>query len=128
MNKYVLAAALILSSPSFAGDVSSNLEGKYNCSGKELGTNTAFKCEMLIKKTGQTYLSTATCDDGNSYKGNGIYNQNSQHLSTGFINLKKAEETGVTVTEVKADGSLDTAWTYLNSSTIGHTQCVKQQA
>lgn len=126
MEKYFFAAALLISVNSFASGAT-NLDGKYDCAGNEVGTNAAFKCEMLIKRTGDTYPSSATCDDGNSYRGNGIYDQASKRLSTGFINPKKAEETGVAVTEIKDDGTLVTDWTYLDKTTIGHTKCVKQQ-
>ena len=127
MKKYFFVAALILSSSSYASVYPINLEGSYECMGNEVGTNEAFKCQMTIKRTGETYASKASCSDGNSYSGTGIYDKNLYRLSTGFINPKKSEETGVSVTEIKKDGSLITAWTYLNKTSIGHTKCLKQK-
>ena len=127
MKKYFFVAALILSSNSYASGYPINLEGSYECMGNEVGTNEAFKCQMTIKRTGETYASNASCSDGNSYSGTGIYDKNLYRLSTGFINPKKSEETGVSVTEIKKDGSLITAWTYLNKASIGHTKCHKQK-
>lgn len=94
--------------------------------GNEVGTHAAFKCQMTIEKTGETYASKASCSDGNSYSGTGLYDQKANRLSTGFINPKKSEETGISVTEIKRDGSLVSAWTYLDKTTIAHTKCLKK--
>ncbi|KTC87496.1 MULTISPECIES: hypothetical protein [Legionella] len=127
MRKYFLATAALLSSHCFAAASSVNFEGNYDCHGNEIGSNAPFKCQMNVKKTGDTYASTASCSDGNSYSGTGIYDANTQRLSTGFVNPKKAEETGVSVSEIKTDGSITTVWTYLNSTSTGRTICTKQQ-
>ncbi|MDP3561382.1 MAG: hypothetical protein Q8R83_04300 [Legionellaceae bacterium] len=126
MKKYLFSAALILSLNAFAaGNVP--LEGTYACKGHEVGTEAAFSCQMIIKKTGETYASTATCSDGNSYRGTGIYDKNSHRLSTGFINPKKSEETGVSVSTIKAHGQLVSAWTYLDKTSIAYTTCQKSK-
>lgn len=125
MKKCFFASALFVSLGCFASQSPVNLEGKYDCAGNEVGTNEAFKCEMIIKQTGETYASTASCSDGNSYAGNGIYDKNTHSLSTGFINPKKREETGVSVSAIKADGKIVSVWTYLNNTSIGHTTCIK---
>lgn len=126
-EKYFLVTALSFSLSSYAFGQTNQLEGTYECIGNEVGTNATFKCEMTIKQTGKTFASKASCSDGNSYSGTGIYDKNLSRLSTGFINPKKSEETGISVTEVGHDGSLITAWTYLNNTGIGHTKCVKQK-
>lgn len=125
MRKYLFGLALILPLNTFAAGIQS-LEGTYNCKGHEIGTNEAFSCQMIIKKTGNTYASTATCSDGNSYRGTGIYDKTSHQLSTGFINPKKSEETGVSVSIIKADGKLRGSWTYLDQTSIAYTTCNKQ--
>ncbi|KTD38562.1 hypothetical protein Lnau_0550 [Legionella nautarum] len=127
MKKYFLATTLLISSQCFAATSSVTLEGNYDCQGNEIGSNAPFKCQMNIKKTGETYASTASCSDGNSYSGTGIYDSNSLRLSTGFINPKKAEETGVSVSEIKPDGSIKTVWTYMNSTSTGLTTCTKHE-
>lgn len=127
MKKYYAVLALLISSTAFASKSLTHLEGSYECMGNEVGTNEAFKCQMIIKKTGETYFSTATCSDGNSYHGTGIYDKSTHRLSTGFINPKKSEETGVSVTTINADGSLMSEWTYLDKETLGYTKCVQQQ-
>jgi|GEM_PF-6472558 len=124
--KYYFVMALLISSVAFASKSASNIEGAYECMGNEVGTNEAFNCQMTIKKTGDTYASTANCSDGNSYRGTGIYDKSIHRLSTGFINPKKSEETGVSVTVIKADGSLTSEWTYLDKEIIGRTKCLKQ--
>lgn len=126
MRNYFFLATFI-SSSCFANGYPINLEGHYKCAGNEVGTNEAYKCNMTIKKTGETYASTASCTDGNSYSGTGIYDENSHRLSTGFINPKKSEETGVSVTNIRSDGRLSTVWTYLNNTSVGHVKCVKQK-
>ena len=118
---------LLVSSAAFSSQATNNLEGNYECVGSEVNTHETFTCQMTIKKTGFTYASTANCTDGNSYRGTGIYDKNSHRLSTGFINPKKAEETGVSVTRVKTNGSLITEWTYLDKTAVGHTKCIKKQ-
>ncbi|CDZ76791.1 hypothetical protein BN59_01067 [Legionella massiliensis] len=125
MNKKIALLVLGLSTSTCFAAVS--LEGKYNCHGTEIVSNTSFGCEMLIKKTGETYASTASCDDGNAYQGNAVYDEKKQILATGFINPKKAEETGVAISYVKEDGSLQTDWTYINETTIGHSLCIKKK-
>lgn len=128
MKKCFLVTALLAFSSSYAAEYPINIEGAYECMGNEVGTNEAFKCQMTIQRTGETYASKANCSDGNSYRGTGIYDKNLHRLSTGFINPKKSEETGVSVTEVKKDGSLLAAWTYLDNTLIGHTKCFKQKS
>lgn len=125
MKKYLLGSALILSLNTFAAGIQS-LEGTYECKGHEVGTNEAFSCQMIIKKTGKTYASTATCSDGNSYRGTGIYDKKLRQLSTGFVNPKKSEETGVSVSTIKANGKLMSAWTYLDKTSIAYTTCNRQ--
>ena len=126
LKKCVYIALAILSSSGVVNAYQISLEGKDDCKGTEIGSKTSFRCEMVINKTGETYGSSATCDDGNSYKGTGIYDNNTHILSSGFINPKKAKETGVAVTYIKDDGSMTTDWTYLNNTTIGHTACIKK--
>ena len=118
-------AALFLATTCFASEQPLTLDGKYDCGGNELGTGISFKCEMIIKKTGQTYASSAVCNDGNAYTGTGIYNEKIRAIASVFINPKKADETGVTVTYIKDDESMTIDWTYLNKTSIGHSACVK---
>ena len=127
MKKYFFATALIVSTGCVANTYPTSFEGKYKCAGNEVGTKEAFKCDMIIKKTGETFASSASCSDGNSYIGTGIYDKNTHHLSTGFINPKKSEETGVSVSTIKTDGSIVTVWTYLNNTSIGRTTCTKER-
>lgn len=114
---------LCISSGAFASKAI-NIEGVYECAGNEVGTQEAFKCQMTIKKAGETYASTVNCSDNNSYRGTGIYDKNTRLLSTGFINPEKSEETGVSVTKVTSDGGLVSEWTYLDKTTIAHTKCL----
>ena len=126
MKKYGFVVALLLTSSAFASKTS-DIEGTYECTGNEVGTHAAFKCQMTIKKTGETYASTADCSDNNSYRGTSIYDKHTHLLSTGFINPKKAEEAGVCVAKIKRDGSLVSKWTYLDKTTIAQSKCFKQQ-
>ena len=127
MKKYLFVTALCMSVSCFASQYPANIEGKYECGGNEAGSNAAFKCEMIIKRTGETYASSATCSDGNSYTGNGIYNRKLHQLSTGFINPKKSAETGVSMADIKTDGRIISVWTYINNTSIGHTKCFKKK-
>ncbi|MDP1604878.1 MAG: hypothetical protein Q8M03_16630 [Legionella sp.] len=126
MKKIFYITALVIPLYSFANEHPASLEGKYECAGHEVGTKSAFTCEMLIKRTGETYASEAKCSDSNSYRGTGIYSTATHHLSTVFINPQKSEETGVSVALVKKDGSLDTVWTYLNNTSIAKSICSKR--
>lgn len=124
MKKYLMSTTFILSLNAFAVGTES-LHGIYDCKGHEIGTNEAYTCRMNIKKTGETYTSAANCSDGNSYHGTGIYDKNSHQLSTGFINPKKSEETGVCVSTIKAQGELVSTWTYVGKTSVAHTTCKK---
>lgn len=125
MKKCLFSAALLLSLNAFALG-GTNLTGTYECKGRELATNEGFTCQMTIRQTGETYASSASCSDGNSYRGTGIYDKKLHRLSTGFINPKKSEETGVCVSIIKANGDLESGWTYLDKQSIAHTTCHKQ--
>jgi len=127
MKKCLFASVLLLSSNCFAHTSSypKNIEGNYNCTGTEYDTNKAFKCEVSIKKTGQTYALNTTCNDGTTYTSTGIYDYNKHNLSLVSVNPKNSAETGVGVVDVKKDGSMTSVWTYLNKTTLGHTQCSK---
>ena len=125
--KICFISLLLLSSSCFATGTPLNLEGKYLCYGNEVETREAFKCEMILKKTGETYSNIANCNDGNSYTGTAIYEQTVHRLSTAFINPKKAEETGIAVADFKEDGSTFIVWTYLNKTTTGHSKCIRQE-
>ena len=122
MKKYLYASLMLVSVNSFA-----DLAGLYHCTGKEVGTGTPFTCQMMINKTGETYASTATCDDDTAYSGTGIYDEKTHHLALVFINTKKAAETGVSLSHVKPDGTIVSLWTYLNRTTTGSTDCKKQK-
>lgn len=129
MKKYLFAIGVLVSCNSFAASPALiDLSGKYSCEGNEVVTNAAYKCEMTINKTSETYASTATCNDGTSYIGISIYNEKLQQLSTAFINPNSAKEAGIAVSDVKPDGSMNTVWTYLNNTSVGHSTCNKQSA
>ena len=128
MKRYSLPMSLFLSASVFAAQPTHTIAGNYVCSGTEVGTQEAFKCTMTIKKTGETYASTAQCNDGTAYLGVGIYDAKTRHLSTGFINPKNPKETGVAVDKINADGSYEAQWAYLNTQTIGRAKCFKQKA
>jgi len=123
MKKIILLAALSVTTAAIA---ETSIEGLYDCKGSEIGTKEAFTCQMTIKKTGETYASTATCSDGNSYRGTGILDAKNHQLSTVFVNPKKAEETGVCLSVFKGDKRLVSNWTYLDKTTLGTTACQKK--
>jgi len=123
MQKHQILTAVLASSICFASNASSHFEGKYTCAGTEVGTKQNFTCEMTIKQTGETYSSKASCSDGNSYSGTGIYDKETHHLSTAFINPKKSEETGVSVSVIKSNGNIVSVWTYLDKTTTAQTKC-----
>lgn len=125
MKKYLAGMALLISLNSFAAVT---ISGNYVCKGHEVGTKEAFTCQMTIKKTGETYSSSATCSDGNAYRGTGIYDKSTQQLSTSFINPKKLEETGISIATIKSHGRLTAAWTYLDKTSIAYSTCHKNQA
>lgn len=117
---------MLLTASSFAArDI--NLEGQYSCKGTEVGSGSAFTCDMSIKRTGETYALSSTCNDGTSYSGVGLYDKTTQLFSNGFVNPKNADETGVAVAHVKADGSMTATWTYINKTEVGHSSCSRQQ-
>jgi hypothetical protein len=127
MKKYLVNTTLLLMLNPFAAGAETLL-GTYECKGNEVGTHAAYTCQMTIKKTGETYASTASCSDGNAYRGTGIYNKKAHQLSTGFINPKKSEETGICVSIIKAHGELASTWTYLDKTSVAHTICHKLPA
>lgn len=129
MKKYLFATAILLSSSCFAHTPNHpiNIEGDYDCTGTEIDTDKAFKCEMNIKKTGQTYAFSTACNDGTNYTSTGIYQPNKHNISLVSVNTKNSEETGVAVADVKKDGSMTSVWTYLHKTTLGHTNCAKRK-
>lgn len=128
MKKNIFVVSLLVSINCLASQHSPTFDGKYDCAGSEVGTKESFTCELTIKQTGETYASRATCSDGNSYTGTGIYNKKSGQLSTAFINPKKSEETGICVADIKPDGVMLSTWTYLHNTSVTHTTCIKQKS
>jgi hypothetical protein len=128
MKKYLAATAVFLCSASFAfaADTAINLEGAYNCTGTDIDTDKDFKCDMTIKKTDLTYSVTTSCNDGTAYIATGIYDAKKQVFAIVSINPKKAEETGVALADVLDSGAMTANWTYLNKTTLGHTNCKKK--
>ncbi|MCP0914863.1 MULTISPECIES: hypothetical protein [Legionella] len=126
MKKAVFLVTLLLTSAVFAY-TDYKLGGQYDCEGNEIGTGNVFKCTLTIKKTGETYASMAICDNGNAYTGTGIYDANTHFLSSGFINPKKLDETGIAMSHVKRDGSMESTWTYINKTTIARTRCIPHE-
>ena len=125
MKKY-LFSALFLTLNAYAVEAINHLSGNYECKGHEVDTHDAFTCQMTIKQTKETYASIASCSDGTSYRGTGIYDKTTNQLSTAFINLKNPKEIGISVALLKADGSVDNRWTYFDKTTIAFTTCQKE--
>jgi hypothetical protein len=103
------------------------ISGNYDCRGTEFDTKKPFQCKMRLIKTGMTYENDAQCDDGSVYKGTGIYNKTKQILAIIAVNPKASQETGVALVDVNKNGSLTSVWTYLNKTTLGHTDCIKNK-
>lgn len=124
MNKYLLAV-FFLAISSFAQ--SQNIEGKYNCAGIDIEKQAAFKCELSLTKTVQTYAGEVNCNDGTTYTSTGIYNPEKNSISLVSVNPKDPKETGVAVVTVNKNGSLNSVWTYLGKTTVGHTHCMRRR-
>lgn len=128
MIKKLISTALILfSSVSLANVNRLPMEGKYDCQGAELDSAIPFRCEMVIKKTSETYASTAKCNDGSSLSGNGIYVEKIHAIVSAFGEPSRGGEPGVTISYLSSDGVMNVDWTYLNTTKIGHTRCVKKK-
>lgn len=119
-----LVALLCLKNIGFASTFV-DIEGKYDCAGTEID-QVGFTCEMQVKKTGETYAFKVDCNDGSNYISTGIYQPDKQQLSIVSINPKNKTETGVAAVEIKPDGSMESVFTYLHKTTLGHTHCHKQ--
>ena len=128
MKKFLITSAIAfcINIPAHASLYPVNLDGDYNCNGTEVGSNEKYTCNMKVKKTGETYSATSTCNDGSSYIGTGIYNKTNHNFSLVFINPKKSEETGIAIAEIRKDYSMSSTWTYLNKTSVGHCACVKK--
>ena len=128
MKKYLLATVVFVCSSVFAhSNESINIEGNYFCTGTEFDTKAPFKCDESIKKSGDTYAFTATCNDGTSYVGTGIFDSKQHNLSIAFRNNKNLKEVGISVKSIRNDGKMIGKWTNLDKSTIGRTNCTKQK-
>ena len=131
MKKFVFVSLAFLCSTLSALPVISGpiiLEGRYDCTGTEIDTETVFQCDETITKTGETYAFTAACNDGTSYVGTGIYQPANRDLSIVFRNVDKIEEIGVSVKHVSVKtGELLGKWTNLNKTAVGHTWCIKRE-
>ncbi len=128
MKKYLLATVTLICSSVFALPVhpTIELEGNYDCTGTELETHTVFQCDESMKQTGQTYAFTATCNDGASYVGTGIYEPQRRSISIAFHNTDKPEEIVLSVKHVEINGILLGKWTNLDQTSFGITHCTKR--
>ena len=130
MLKYLIFSAIIIfmNTCTFASHYPTNLEGNYNCNGVEADNpNDHYKGVVVVKKSGQTYTTNSTFDDGSTYIGTGIYDANKHVLSIVAINPKKSDEIAVSMSNVHEDYSMESKWTYLHKTTIGSSFCTKQQ-
>ncbi|CEK11584.1 hypothetical protein [Legionella hackeliae] len=112
MIKYMVTAILACAS-TFVFANHAAIEGNYACKGVQMDGKTPFTCNETIKKTGNTYALTATCSDGTSYSGTGIYQSQNHSLSLAFKNDKQADEIGVSVKKIDKKGNLIGQWTNL---------------
>jgi hypothetical protein len=155
MKKYILATALLASASVFAdapahgptdasaptpavtdtstpasasAPAAGGFEGNYTCKGTEVGSDQPFTCDESIKKSGDTYAFTASCNDGTSYTGTGILDSNSNGLSIAFKNTKKSDEMGIAVKTLGQDGTMTGQWTGLDKTAIGQTSCTKKSS
>ncbi len=103
-----------------------DISGNYDCHGTEYDTRAAFHCTMRLTKTNMTYAADVRCTDGSIYSGTAIYNSSTHSFASLAVNPKEAKETGVALADVSKNNEINSVWTYLNQSTLGHTHCVKQ--
>lgn len=134
MKKYIAmallacASAVVCAADAPVSSSAPTLEGSYSCKGVEIDGKTPFTCDETIKQTGSTYRFTASCNDGTSYSGTGIYQPNSQSFSVAFKNDKNASEIGVALKTIDAQGNLIGQWTNLDKTDLGQTTCTKKTA
>lgn len=126
MRNFFITSAVLLSMNLAYAFHPISLAGLYDCNGSEVGSNEPFTCLLKIQKTNQTYEVKSTCNDNSSYIGTGIYDAKRHILSLAFVNPNKIEETGVSISEVKKDYTINSTWTYLHKTTIAQSFCVKR--
>jgi hypothetical protein len=124
MKKIIATTILACASAFVYANNAQTIEGQYACKGIEVDGKTPFTCDETIKKTGNTFGFTASCSDGTSYSGTGIYQHNT--LALAFKNDKNASEVGVSIKSRDNKGNFTGQWTNLDKTEIGKTTCTKQ--
>lgn len=112
---------LFISLPTYAGNVSANLTGEYQCISKN--TDATLNCKMQLTANNETYSNYAVCDDGSSYRGTGIYDKEKHTVALAAVNTKSATDIGVAILTVKKPGLIDFKWANLNSDKVNLMEC-----
>ncbi len=126
MKTYLRAMILFLAMNSFANASSANIEGAYVCKSIEIGSHQLYTADAILKKTGEVYSVDSKFNDGSTYHGTGIYDNKKHVLAIVAINPNNPNETGVSIDDVHANGSIEGKWTYLGKTEIGKVTCIKR--
>lgn len=126
MKKWTILFCLLSGIPfaTLAGE-SAMFEGRYECTGKELGTDTSFTAIMTIEKTGETYAIQSRFEK-DTYIGIGIVDNQNNSLSAAFLNPTKMKESGVIIFHARNADKLDATWTYLEQKEIANAVCTRK--
>lgn len=112
---------LFICLPTYAENVSGNLTGEYQCISKN--TDATLNCKMRLTANNETYSNYAVCNDGSSYRGTGIYDQEKHILALAAANTKSSTDIGVAILHIKKLGQIDFKWANLNSDKVNLMEC-----
>lgn len=121
MRLRITLLALLISVPAYAAKFPENLTGEYQCASKD-ATQT-LNCKMRLTAAKETYSNYAECDDGSSYQGTGIYDQDKQMLALAASNTKLSTDVGVAILTIKKAGLITFKWANLNSDKVNVMVC-----
>jgi hypothetical protein len=101
-----------------------NLDGIYDCH-STIDKNKKDHGTVILKKSGQTYSIKSHFDDGSDYIGTGIYNRTKHSFAVVFANTKNPEKVSLGISNVKANFTMTSSWTFINSRNIYNSICTK---
>lgn len=122
MSAVALAVALALSTPAAAkaDPETAKITGEYDGDGTDI-KGQKYKVQVKIEQEGDTYRVTWKTPDGQEFVGAGI--RTGKLLSVGWAGQQGPRViVGMTVYEVKKDGSLDGKWTMLGAKGVVRTE------
>lgn len=127
--KNLLCCLLFMAVSGVAMASTSNIGGKYTCSGFDPFVKKAYTANIRFKKTGDTYKVTLNSDKGDNLRGTGILDSNNRFIAITLngVTAKNEASTSVTYYVISNNGAtLNGTWAFLGGKKVVTENCQRK--